>query len=144
MPAPTKNTPKKTGKKSLETGDMSIEQKIIFMNQLKQRAKNAEAEAKRLQAEIIEEMQADGKDKISTDDFDCTLVTSSTATWNTAMIRDILSDKEWMKVTERQLDVGKLEDAVAKGIIPQSKIAPAVEVKDRAPYIRVTLKAKEA
>lgn len=113
------------------------------ISQKRQQAKNLNAEASILQEELIS-LLSSTNDEFESDEYRAVVVRGESTSYDEAMIREAVSDKVWLRVSERHLDTGKLEHEVNVGTINLDDIINAVSVKPRNPFVKITLKASVA
>ena len=121
----------------------TVEDKMKRLAVLREEAKKSAALVKTLQDELITEL-TEMDDTFETAELRGVVVRSQTATYDTEKIREILTDAMWVKVSDRVLSVDKLEDAVSKGKVSLNDIVDAIVIKNRSPFIKITIKAGDA
>lgn len=104
-------------------------------------------EAKRLvdeaQKRLVAEMESAGEQTVAFQQEDGTTVTgtlvkASRVTTDEALLRNMLTDEQWDKVTVPVLDKARLEAAVTMGIVDMDVVSDASEVRENKPFVKVT------
>ncbi len=129
--------------KNLMASRKSVEDKLKHLAVLREEAKKSAALVKKLQDELIEEL-TEMDDTFETSAIRGVVVRSQSTSYDTVKMRELLPDATWVKVTDRVLSPEKLEDCISKGKLSVEDIIDAVVIKDRSPFVKITLKAGDA
>lgn len=117
---------------------------LVALGNLIDKVKEAEAEKKHLQSELITAMEGEGFDTLVVTDGDTeyrgTIVRGTTTSFDEETLKTLVPEEVWQKITRTVVDSKALEAAVAQGDISPATLAQASESFDRSPYVRVTTK----
>jgi hypothetical protein len=106
------------------------------MEGLKERAKELTKRADRRKTAIIAELQDRGTTSLLHDGYKVTMVQNEVPQYDEEYLKEVLTPRQWKKVTKTVLDPSLLSVAVQQGDIDLEVVQQATTIRTTAPYLR--------
>lgn len=91
---------------------------------------------KALDESIIDQFNAHGITKLTTDLGKVNLIVNNTVVWNEEVLSEILTTAQWNRISVRKLDKARLEAELVVGRISEDDIEVAKGIKQSKPFLR--------
>lgn len=91
---------------------------------------------KALDESIIEQFNAHGVTKLTTDLGKVNLIVNNTIVWNEEVLSEILTTAQWNRISVRKLDKARLDAELTIGRINEDDIDVARSIKQSKPFLR--------
>lgn len=136
--------PRQQVREETEGGD--IENRVVRISDLRKRADDLKAVIDQEQADLMNDMEEAGFDKVQVTDpasgdvIQATVVKGEIVTTDDAKLKKRVGATIWNKITSRTLDKSLLEAAIKAGDVSDVDVASASTVRPRRPFVKITRK----
>jgi len=117
---------------------VNIDELVETLAAWKAAKRDAETEIKRLESELIEALESQGKSKVVTHRATATVVRATRLHIDEERLRQQVDDDTWGRITRQVVDRDKLESAVALDLVNPEVVADCTEERPNKPYVKVT------
>jgi hypothetical protein len=120
-----------------------IDELVGTLAQLKATQKEIAEQIDQLNKSLIELLEASG-DEYENEAVRAIIVRSTSSSWDTDVLRELIPAGVWPHVTDRVISDEKLSAAVNRGSVTMSALEQALVIKDRKPYVKITPKLQSS
>lgn len=130
-----------TVKRVVASSRQKIKNRVVLLHVQRAISKNAEVEAKSVQADLIALMDSAGTGAMEVEHegliLDAKVMRNSSIVIDEVALRDRIGEELWDKITTQTMDKKKLEAFVGSGEISATLVAQCATEKPIAPFIRI-------